>query len=176
MKRLDISGKKFGTLTAIKDVGCDKKYGRLWECLCDCGNTITIPTTNLTTDKTKSCGCLRGRPSHPEGLASFNRLYIQYKQNAKKRDYKFELTKDQFREITKQNCIYCGVMPAQSTLNSKNSNGPYIYNGVDRLDNLKGYIEDNCVPCCKYCNYAKNDLTEEEFLNRIVKIYNNCCR
>lgn len=32
---------------------------KLWLCQCDCGATRSIPTSNLTTGKTKSCGCWR---------------------------------------------------------------------------------------------------------------------
>jgi len=35
--------------------------------------------------------------------------------------------------------------------------------GVDRVDNTKGYTKENCVPCCKICNRLKSDLTKEEF-------------
>ena len=29
----------------------------VWECLCDCGNIITVPTSYLTSGDTGSCGC-----------------------------------------------------------------------------------------------------------------------
>lgn len=58
MKRNDITGKRFGRWTVIKK---DKKIGRIqtYFCQCDCGNTSIIPQSNLTTGKTKSCGCLQ---------------------------------------------------------------------------------------------------------------------
>ena len=31
----------------------------------------------------------------------------------------------------------------------------------------------NCVPCCSFCNYAKHEMTEEEFKNYISKVYTN---
>lgn len=36
-------------------------------------------------------------------------------------------------------------------------------NGVDRIDNLVGYTDGNCVPCCQSCNIAKNSFSVEEF-------------
>ena len=30
-----------------------------WECLCDCGNTVFIQTTDFTSGHTRSCGCLK---------------------------------------------------------------------------------------------------------------------
>lgn len=53
----DISGQKFGRLTAIKFAGINKAKQTLWECRCDCGNTIIAHKQNLKNGHTKSCGC-----------------------------------------------------------------------------------------------------------------------
>ena len=45
----------------------------------------------------------------------------------------------------------------------------------DRVDSSLGYTVSNCVPCCKYCNQAKNDRSVSEFLahaRRIVEYQN----
>lgn len=60
MKILDIKGKRFGKLVAlerVKNVG--KKVS--WRCLCDCGKETNVLTTNLTTNRIKSCGCLKNQ-------------------------------------------------------------------------------------------------------------------
>lgn len=54
----DLTGQKFGRLTAVKFVGQSAEKRALWECLCDCGNTIIVPGKSLRTGNTKSCGCL----------------------------------------------------------------------------------------------------------------------
>ena len=48
--------KKYGRLLVTKFSHKDKKY-YYWECLCDCGNIIIIPTGNL--GKQVSCGCYK---------------------------------------------------------------------------------------------------------------------
>lgn len=56
----DISGMKFGKLTAIrisKDQNNPK--GILWDCICDCGKKVSVLGYNLRTGATKSCGCSR---------------------------------------------------------------------------------------------------------------------
>lgn len=54
----DITGQKFGRLTAVKPVG---KYGGqyVWQCACECGNTIESPISELLRGGTKSCGCYK---------------------------------------------------------------------------------------------------------------------
>lgn len=56
----DITGLKFGKLTAIERIGNNEKERPriLWLCKCECGNTTTVTVDALTTGKTKSCGCL----------------------------------------------------------------------------------------------------------------------
>ena len=55
----DLSGQKFGKLTAIKVVGKSKKGESIWECLCDCGNITKSTCSNLKRGHTKSCGCYK---------------------------------------------------------------------------------------------------------------------
>lgn len=54
----NLDGVKSGRLTAIKAVGTNGK-SRMWECLCECGNTTQITSTALKTGRTLSCGCLK---------------------------------------------------------------------------------------------------------------------
>lgn len=55
----DLTGQKFGKLTAIKRL--DKKHidgSYFWECKCDCGKTIEAVSNHLLRGDVKSCGCL----------------------------------------------------------------------------------------------------------------------
>ena len=51
-------GKKYGRLKVMRAVG---RYRRatVYECLCDCGNTVAVVSGNLTSGNTKSCGCFK---------------------------------------------------------------------------------------------------------------------
>jgi hypothetical protein len=56
----DITGEKFGRLTAVKRASTVKHGQQLsWVCICDCGNTCIAKGSNLRRGTTKSCGCLR---------------------------------------------------------------------------------------------------------------------
>lgn len=57
-KPKDISGQKFGRLTAIKPLY--KKDGDyIWDLICDCGNHVESSVNPLVNGRTKSCGCFR---------------------------------------------------------------------------------------------------------------------
>lgn len=54
---IDITGQKFGRLTILKQV--ENKNNRVyWKCHCDCGNIISVQSSDLRSGHTKSCGCL----------------------------------------------------------------------------------------------------------------------
>lgn len=55
--------------------------------------------------------------------------------------------------------------------NSKNSK--YIYNGIDRIDNSKGYTKENSITACKQCNISKSTYSQQDFINWINNCYNN---
>lgn len=60
MNRLiDISGKKFTRLLVNRRLGSDSRKESLWECICDCGETVVVRSSHLRKGKTKSCGCFR---------------------------------------------------------------------------------------------------------------------
>ncbi len=108
-----------------------------------------------------------------------NSLFHTYRHQAKRREFIFELTKEQFAELTKQNCWYCGQEPAQITRITPHQRkcgakyAYYLYNGIDRVNNEAGYTEANCVPCCGRCNHMKHVLHAENFIIHIRKIARN---
>jgi len=172
---IDMTGKKFGMLTVVRYARKDRHRLVMWLCKCDCGNEKEIRGQSLRRGYTESCGCIK-REGLGKGVSAFNRLYSTYKKNLKKsnkkhgKNLKFGLTEEQFRKITKQDCYWCGMEPKQECT-SKGHTGPYIYNGADRVDNNKGYSVENCVSCCKICNYMKSDKTQEEFLSHVERIH-----
>lgn len=56
-KALDLTNKRFGKLTAKRNLGKPDGRRYVWECQCDCGNTCIVQTSRLTSGNTKSCGC-----------------------------------------------------------------------------------------------------------------------
>lgn len=54
----DLSGMRFGRLTAIETVGINKHRNYLWKCLCDCGKERVFPSGKLISGRATHCGCL----------------------------------------------------------------------------------------------------------------------
>jgi hypothetical protein len=144
-----------------------------WLCKCDCGNEKWVRAAELLNGHTKSCGCYQKKFNKKDfGVSAFTNLYNKYKCSARYRNLEFNLSKEEFTSLTKQKCYYCGIEPKQS-IETVCKNGNYIFNGVDRIDNSKGYTLDNCVPCCGICNKAKRDMTYNEFIEWIDRIIKN---
>jgi len=99
-------------------------------------------------------------------------VYNEYGYKSKYKNIIFDLTKNDFCKITKQNCYYCGEIPSRERIyKTKRINDSFVYNGIDRIDSDFGYIEGNMVPCCTDCNYMKNNLSLEDFLNWVYRVY-----
>lgn len=100
-KPLDLSGQKFGLLTAIKWVSTNKRGNSEWLCKCECGNEAIVNSQRLKSGKTKSCGCLkpkitaRRNKERTKYSVENNRLYRIYYgmrsrcYNAKEPHYKY---------------------------------------------------------------------------------------
>jgi len=170
----DEIGNKYGRLTVISYAGLTGRRLACWECLCECGNKIITRGSNLRSGHTKSCGCQRvdsatGRKSE-YGESSFKNLYANvYKTTAKRRNIDFDITIEEFKKIVLSNCVYCGSEPSNYHLRTRGF-GSFRYNGIDRVDNSRGYIKGNVVPCCKRCNYMKHSMDRNDFLSHVEKI------
>lgn len=89
------------------------------------------------------------------------RLYFTYQESAKKRGHSFNLSIAQFFWLTQQPCVYCGAEPMQLAGTKAK---PFFYNGVDRIQNDRGYEVGNCAPCCGVCNHMKYTQGPSDFI------------
>lgn len=102
--------------------------------------------------------------NHKEKVIKYGKIYNRtisgnfrsYKHCAKKRNLVFELLIEEFADIIRNPCIYCGETDKI---------------GIDRIDNNLGYTLSNSKPCCKLCNYMKRTNSVDEFLEHIKKVY-----
>ena len=55
---IDLTGQKFGRLTVLKMAEIRTQRLIFWDCLCECGNYVSISGQSLRSGGAKSCGCL----------------------------------------------------------------------------------------------------------------------
>ena len=84
-------------------------------------------------------------------------MFLTYKNGATKRNLQWILSEEEFADITSKNCYYCNAEPTEKK--KKKEFTSRKMNGVDRVDPNIGYNPTNCVPCCKICNYMKQELS-----------------
>lgn len=57
MKKIDLTGQRFGRLLVLKRVATSKDGQKVYLCRCDCGKEKEIKSGNLRSGHTLSCGC-----------------------------------------------------------------------------------------------------------------------
>jgi hypothetical protein len=175
-KYKDYTGQKFNKLIAIKHL--HYKNGRtIWLFRCDCGKEVELRSNVVTTGNTTSCGCM----AHSTGKE--NKCWKGYKeisgtvlkrikQNAKMRNLEFSVSIEYLWNLfinQNRKCVYSGVelcFPKTSIDYSATAS-------LDRIDNSKGYVEENLQWIHKRIQDMRFDKTNEEFMKWIKLIYEN---
>lgn len=165
-------GDKYGRLTVLERAKNDVRKRPVFLCRCICGTKLPVRSNALRTGNTRSCGCLKSESSHanvkrhwqrPRGYAALTALYAKYRYDALKRKYPFQLSLGEFKSLIKKCCHFCGANPSQTT--DYKTNGNIVYNGIDCLDPLRGYVSENNVSCCVLCNRMKGKRSAEDFIH-----------
>lgn len=189
-KFLNRKNMRYGRLLVIEHKGRDNRNKHLWLCRCDCGNKKIVVSDNLSSGKSKSCGCLKkeflAKKGNQFGLykdrqiammkVQYSHLKRRHKQNKMNGNI---LNFDIFSELSKSKCKYCGIEYSkeiedrlnESKSKKRLSNEVLKINGIDRVDNNIGYTKNNSVTCCKYCNFAKHTMSEDNFYKWIKRVY-----
>jgi hypothetical protein len=103
--------------------------------------------------------------SLPDGESLKHQILYSVKDGAKSRNLTWELSDDYATSLLFSNCEYCGSEPRNNMRNQM------PYNGIDRIDNSKGYVPGNVVSCCKICNLAKRTMSVNDFMEWIKQVY-----
>lgn len=192
MKGIDLTSRVFNRLTVIDKIYINKNDKRIlkWKCLCECGNYTIVSGDKLKSGHTKSCGCLNKENSirNARKMGNLCRLmepqrrtayYIFTGKNTSAKYNDGDLHFDEFIELIKMKCHYCGGGYSNyqnwADYDKKSSqyakdNGGLQYNGLDRMDSSLPHNKNNVVPCCKWCNFAKNNMNYIEFIEYCKKL------
>jgi len=106
------------------------------------------------------------RENNPEKTAKTNenkknskdQNYNVYKISANYKNLTFDISFQEYCDIVDKECYYCGIIQDKG------------FNGIDRKNQEVGYKLDNCVSCCKMCNYMKGSCSDEVFIKRAEHI------
>lgn len=154
MRKIDLSGKKFGRLTVIREAGKDKRGEIRWLCRCECSNEVELNSSTLRTGNTKSCGCYRHEFSKKVSLkhggarlGRHDRLYAVYydmkarTQNPNNTSYKY------YGAIGITICKEWDDYEAfreWAFANGYDPNAPRGQCTIDRIDPNGNYCPENC--------------------------------
>ena len=156
-----------------------KQYAIRWLCKCVCGKTRVVSAGALRDGLTKSCGCQNfttkhGNMKYDPTEAVYRAKASNYKSHAKRRGIPWRLSVTLATRLLKSRCHYCGATPknryqlsrnrrSHLTLRQTGKDVIVLWNGIDRINNNRGYYKNNVVACCTICNQAKRDLSMGKF-------------
>lgn len=173
-------GKTFNNIEVLS-LSHVEKSRRFYDIKCLRCNTLSYMRGDRFTGTQKLNTCRNCRQENailtskkrasPESV--YSSLYAHCKKAALTRNIIFLISLEEFKKIVTKNCYYCGNEPQVSGTSKRyNKTTTQVkHNGIDRFDNTIGYVLNNCVPCCKFCNHMKRDYTKDNFLNHIKKIF-----
>lgn len=78
VRRIDLTGKTFGRLTALEFSHSDETGQTFWLCECECGNEKLVNSSSLRRGSTKSCNCRQGNYIHGKwGKPGYKAHYLK---------------------------------------------------------------------------------------------------
>lgn len=169
---LDISGQKFGKLTVLEIVSKTRGSGYIrWLCECECGTKKEIGGSHLKRGHIISCGCLskvRGPCARNWGgygeISGANwRHMINGAKTRNRFQIEFSITIEFAWELFLKQNRRCALSGAELSFGYGGS-GSYKTASLDRIDNSRGYVEDNVQWVHKRINFMKGTLTEKYFI------------
>lgn len=142
-KHQSLSGKRFGSLLASKEIGIDRFGKHIYECVCDCGNIVHVKAERLTRGEKTSCGCKTIRKPTKLNGESRTRLYRIWL------GMKFRCAKgDKYRDphYVKNNIKVCDEWENDYwAFKDWAINHGYSDDlTIDRIDNYGNYCPENC--------------------------------
>lgn len=168
IRKNNLTGKRFGRLTVIKEEKSKDKSYYSWLCKCDCGNEKIIRGQNLVQNQTFSCGCyLKEIAKSKKGTKNpnYNPLLTDEDRNKDRRfpgymEWSFQTKQDKFFT-----CEIC--LKKSGKLNSH-----HLFNYADyptvRIELW------NCAVLCEICHKKFHKQYGKRFntLNQFTEFYN----
>lgn len=173
----DLSGVRFGKLTALRFVKSDRSGQSKWLCLCDCGTEREIYSSHLLSGASRSCGCNRPSGKNHYKWSGYGDItgnhWNQISRAAsgkERRKLEFTITIQYAWELfVKQNglCALSGLPIKFGGQNNRTAS-------LDRIDSRFGYVPGNVQWVHKHINMMKNSLNQDVFIELCSAVAKNC--
>lgn len=167
---LNLKGQRFGQLVA-KTYIWGKRGQTYWECDCDCGKTVRVMRNSLTTGKRTDCGTHKKSPkdSHKwKGIDDIpGTFFNKLKRHAKRRGIKNTVSNQYIVDTLYAQNNKCALSGDEIWFDGLLTNG-----SIDRIDSSKGYEEGNIQWVTINVNFAKQRLSNKDFIELCQKIAN----
>lgn len=111
--------------------------------------------------------CLQQRTKQAIAISIY---YSNTRSRANFHNFTFDLSMQDFHNLIRMPCHYCNDKSDIKQIRNHNTRLLLRANGIDRVNNLLGYVISNCVPCCEMCNRSKGTNTAQEYLNHCRKV------
>lgn len=138
MKTIDITGQKFGRLTALYRLQNYHDNHTHWLCVCECGNLVEVYLGSLRKGLTTSCGCLVKK--HGKSYEPLYRTWLGIKNRCHNKSDKH------FKDYGQRGITVCDEW-RNDFMNFYNWAINNSYNDtltIDRIDVNGDYCPDNC--------------------------------
>ena len=155
MKALDITGQRFGRLTALMRIG--SVHGKaLWRFACDCGAAADVCASSVKSGATKSCGCLHresavvngrcsdGPPKKHGAAARGAEMAPEYAVWKSMRQRCMSPTCRDFPAYGGRGVSVCARWDSFAAFISDMGRRPSPRHSIDRIDTNGNYEPDNC--------------------------------
>jgi hypothetical protein len=143
----DLSGLIFTRLIIMKCSGKTRKRNTLWECLCNCGNTVELEGHALKSGNTQSCGCLqrelflskRYSLKHGKHGTKAYRTWNGIRQRCCNPNY------HAYKDYGGRGITLCPEWESFEVFYQDMGDPPSLKHSIERIRNDEGYSPSNCV-------------------------------
>lgn len=156
-KHVDLTGNKYNLLTVLglsNDVYIEPKHGwkyLKWDCKCECGNIISVRTSELKSGKVKSCGCLRDLKSSERAYKHGKSKTRLYRLWSSMKDRCYNPDNARFYRYGGRGIKVCdewkndfSTFEKWAILNGYDESLSSTECTIDRINNDKDYCPENC--------------------------------